>query len=55
MEKEFENKIQKFSGDYKRKKRFNENKKKVLLYYLGNIDGNSGKKLNSFLIKNLKS
>ena len=54
-EKEFENKIQKFSGDYKRKKRFNENKKKVLLYYLGNIDGKSGKKLNSFLIKNLKS
>ena len=54
-EKEFENKIQKFSVNYKTKKRLNNNKKKVLSYYLGNIDGNSGKKLNNFLIKNLKS
>ena len=55
MKKNLKTKIQKFGGDYKRKKSVNENKKKIVLYYLGNIDGNSGKKLNSFFIKNLKS
>ena len=54
MKKNLKIKFKLFSNDYKRKKNSNK-KKKVLSYYLGNIDGNSGKKLNNFLIKNLKS
>lgn len=53
-EKEFDKKIKLFSNDTKRKNKFSNKKKKVLSYYLGNTDGNSGKKLNNFLIENLK-
>ncbi len=51
-EKDFLNKL-KFFSSKKIKKKLSNKEKEILSYYLGNIDGSSGKKLNDFLLESL--